>query len=257
MHIKDLKKYKQEQRKITALTAYDYSFAKIFDNCGIDMILIGDSLANVIQGEKTTLSVNMLEMIYHTKNSAKAIKNALIISDMPYKSFENEKDILTNAKQLINAGASIVKIEGADKINLIAKLIKNNINVCSHLGLLPQSFKTMGYKVQGRNKQDADKILNDAILLEQAGVSLIVLECIPFLLAKKITEKLTIPTIGIGAGIHCDGQILVSYDMLGISATKTKFSKNFAKNLNTIQATKEFIKQVKLSKFPTEKHSYK
>ena len=246
-------------KKLTALTAYDSSFAKIFDRCGIDIILVGDSLGNVIKGDDNTLSVSMNEMIYHTKNVVKVCNNATIITDMPYLSYENAAQALNNAQDLINAGADMVKIEGGERyLNIFKIFKKNNIRVCGHLGLQPQSIQTMGYKVQGRDKKRADEIIKDAIILEKSGIELLILECVPSELAKKITKLLTIKTIGIGAGLATNGQILVSYDMLGItSGNIPKFVKNFAQDCNITDAVKKYIDAVQKLEFPTIDHSYK
>lgn len=253
-----LNKLKNSKQQLTALTAYDSSFAKLFDLCGIDIILIGDSLGNVIKGDSTTLGVSMKDMMYHTENVSKSCENALIMSDMPYKSYENPKQALENAKLLLDCGAEMIKIEGGNENRAIFEiLIKNNIQVCGHLGLQPQSVESMGYKVQGANEASAKKIIEDAELLEKLGVSMLVLECIPFKLSKNITNNIDIITIGIGAGKYTNGQILVGYDMLGITQTKLpKFVKNFGKNLGVVNATYEFIKQVKNQSFPSEKYSY-
>jgi len=244
--------------KLTALTAYDYSFAKLFDSCGVDIILVGDSLGNTIKGCENTLCVSMSDMVYHTKNVAKGCKNSIVIADMPYLSYENKEEAIINAKQLIKVGADMVKIEGGEKYTEIFKeFTKHNIQVCGHLGLQPQSVKTMGYKVQGQSKNEAAQIVKDAILLENLGVKMLVLECIPTELAKNITEQLTIKTIGIGAGKEVDGQILVGYDILGITSSKLpKFVKNFAKNCGVKEATKNYIDAVKNIDFPDKKYSY-
>lgn len=258
MNAESLKLLKQSGEKITCLTAYDASFAKLFDECGIDIILVGDSLGNVIQGDKNTLSVSMNDMIYHTQASAKSINKALLIADMPYQSYTNAEQALKNAKHLINAGAKMVKFEGGRELEACFKILKNhNIPVCGHLGLQPQSvLKIGGYKIQGRDKHSAERILTDAKALENWGVKAIVVECVPAKLGKKISRSLNIPTIGIGAGVDCDGQVLVSYDMLGINQIPPKFVKNFLTNGNIQSATKDFIQAVKNSDFPTDKHSY-
>lgn len=258
MNIKQLKAFKQSSEKITCLTAYDHSFAKLFDGCGVDVILVGDSLGNVVQGGENTLEVGMDDMVYHTRSVAKAVNDALLISDMPYQSYQNAQQTLTNAKSLIDAGAQMVKLEGGREHQACFKILQdNNIPVCGHLGLQPQSVIQMGgYKVQGRDEADAQIILDDAKALEDWGVQTIVLECIPATLAKQVCENISIPTIGIGAGIDCDGQVLVSYDMLGITQNTPKFVKNFLTNGNIKTATKDFIQAVKNSTFPTDEHSY-
>ncbi|WP_428087247.1 3-methyl-2-oxobutanoate hydroxymethyltransferase [Candidatus Thioglobus sp.] len=260
MKIDALKVFKDKGEKITCLTAYDASFSKLFDECGIEVILVGDSLGNVIQGAENTLGVSMNDMIYHTQAAAVGINSALLIADMPYQSYTNAQQALMNAQLLIKAGAKMVKFEGGAAHQACFEILQaNNIPVCGHLGLQPQSVLEMGgYKVQGKDKDSAQQILEDALLLESLGVLIIVLECVPSDLAKKITHALTIPTIGIGAGLSCDGQILVSYDMLGINTNQTpRFVKNFLTDSNSIKgAVNGFIDAVKGQKFPTDKHSY-
>jgi len=248
---------KETGNKITCLTAYDYNFAKVFNDAKVDIILVGDSLGMVIQGSKNTLKVSVDDMTYHTKIVSKACSYSYLIADMPYLSYEDEITSLKNARELINSGAKMVKLEGADNLNIFKKLIDNNIEVCGHLGLQPQSVEKLGgFKVQGKDKESGGKILKDAIKLQEIGVKLLVLECIPKSLATKISQTLKIPTIGIGAGSKCDGQVLVSYDILGLG-NPPKFSKNFLSATNSIkQATLNFIKEVKNGDFPTEKHSF-
>jgi len=260
MNIKQLKQFKQNGEKITCLTAYDSSFAKLFNECGVDVILVGDSLGNVIQGGENTLGVTMEDMVYHTQIVAKGIKDALLIADMPYKSYENAKQTLDNAKKLINAGAQMVKFEGGAEHKESFKILQdNNIPVCGHLGLQPQSVIELGgYKVQGRDEEGAKQIIKDALALESWGVQTLVLECVPAELAKQVSKALSIPTIGIGAGVDCDGQVLVSYDMLGINTQRLpKFVKNFLEENNSVQgAVEAFISAVKTNKFPDNQHSY-
>ncbi|KAA0441719.1 MAG: 3-methyl-2-oxobutanoate hydroxymethyltransferase [Candidatus Thioglobus sp.] len=258
MNISDLQKFKKNGEKITCLTAYDSSFAQIFDQCGIDIILIGDSLGNVIKGEKNTLGVNMEQMIYHTRAVANGANKALLIADMPYQSYDSAEKTLQNAQLLMDAGAQMIKFEGgSEQQDCFEILQKNRIPVCGHLGLQPQSvIKMGGYKVQGKDAKSAQKILTDAKALQNWGVQTIVLECIPAILAQQISTQIQIPTIGIGAGKDCDGQVLVSYDMLGITQNAPKFVKNFLTNGNIKSATSDFIQAVKTSKFPTAEHSY-
>jgi len=222
--------------------------------------LVGDSLGNVIQGGENTLGVTMEDMVYHTQIVAKGIKDALLIADMPYKSYENAKQTLDNAKKLINAGAQMVKFEGGAEHKESFKILQdNNIPVCGHLGLQPQSVIELGgYKVQGRDEEGAKQIIKDALALESWGVQTLVLECVPAELAKQVSKALSIPTIGIGAGVDCDGQVLVSYDMLGINTQRLpKFVKNFLEENNSVQgAVEAFISAVKTNKFPDNQHSY-
>ena len=256
----DLNIFKDNNQKITCLTAYDASMAKLIDAAGVDIILIGDSLGMVIQGAENTRSVSMIDMLYHTKIVAKACDQSLVIADMPFNSYDNAQIALTNARELINNGANMVKIEGGiENTNVIKALVSNNINVCGHLGLQPQLIvDSNGYKVQGRDADSAKLIINNAKLLYSLGVSLIVLECVPSNLAKLITDKLKIPTIGIGAGKYCDGQILVSYDMLGITLGKQpRFVRNFLNSENSISsAIKAFVLEVKEGSFPNKNESY-
>ena len=256
----ELSLFKEQGQKITCLTAYDASMAKILDQSGVDAILIGDSLGMVIQGGENTRSVSINDMIYHTSIVSDSSSNALVIADMPFASYDSSDDALKNAKSLIDAGARMVKIEGgSEHSDVIKTLISNNINICGHLGLQPQLvIKSDDYRVQGRDDISAQTILNNALLLESLGVSVLVLECIPSDLAKTISEKLTIPTIGIGAGVHCDGQVLVSYDMLGITTGKQpRFVRNFLSNQITISdAVESFVAEVKEGTFPSESESY-
>ena len=256
----ELSLFKEQGQKITCLTAYDASMAKILDQSGVDAILIGDSLGMVIQGGENTRSVSINDMIYHTSIVSDSSSNALVIADMPFASYDSSDDALKNAKSLIDVGARMVKIEGgSEHSDVIKTLISNNINICGHLGLQPQLvIKSDDYRVQGRDDSSAQTILNNALLLESLGVSVLVLECIPSDLAKTISEKLTIPTIGIGAGVHCDGQVLVSYDMLGITTGKQpRFVRNFLSNQITISdAVESFVLEVKEGRFPSESESY-
>ena len=256
----ELSLFKEQGQKITCLTAYDASMAKILDQSGVDAILIGDSLGMVIQGGENTRSVSINDMIYHTSIVSDSSSNALVIADMPFASYDSSDDALKNAKLLIDAGARMVKIEGgSEHSDVIKTLISNNINICGHLGLQPQLvIKSDDYRVQGRDDSSAQTILNNALLLESLGVSVLVLECIPSDLAKTISKKLTIPTIGIGAGVHCDGQVLVSYDMLGITTGKQpRFVRNFLSNQITISdAVESFVVEVKEGTFPSESESY-
>ena len=256
----ELTLFKENSEKITCLTAYDASMAKLLDQSGIDAILIGDSLGMVIQGGENTRSVSINDMIYHTSIVSSACNDALIIADMPFASYDNPKDALNNARALIDIGARMVKIEGGSEHSEVIKtLISNNINICGHLGLQPQMVKNSDeYRVQGRDENSAKKIIKNAVLLESLGVSALVLECIPSDLAQTVTEKLTIPTIGIGAGADCDGQVLVSFDMLGITSGKQpRFVRNFLNNQNTISdAIEAFVMEVKAGTFPNQSESY-
>ena len=245
---------KKDGRKIACLTAYDAGFSRILDESGVDAILVGDSLGMVLQGNATTLGVTMADMIYHARMVKSACRRAMIIVDMPFMSYATPARALGNAARLVGeGGAEIVKLEGgavmADTIN---HLNAQGIAVCAHLGLTPQSIhKLGGYHVQGREQTSANRILNDAKLLAAAGAGLLVLECVPHELACDITRELTIPVIGIGAGPDCDGQVLVLYDILGITERQPRFSQNFLQTATSIQAAVgNYVTAVKSSSFP-------
>lgn len=252
---------KEKGEKITSLTGYDFFTATLLDKAGIDMILVGDSLSQVVLGHDNTLKVTMEDMLHHTKAVCRGVNNSLVVADMPFLSCATSSDAaVLNAGQFILAGASAVKVEGgvkmAEKIKAIAEA---GIPVVGHIGLMPQSVLQMGgYKVQGKEKVQADMILEDAKAVEQSGAFAVVLECIPAALAKQITETLSIPTIGIGAGVDCDGQVLVSNDILGLSENVSpKFVKQYA-DLGTqmLDAFKDFKKDVTAKNYPADEHSY-
>ena len=256
-----LKKMKQQGEKITTITAYDASFAKIFDQAGIHAILIGDSLGMVLQGHDDTLPVNIDDMAYHTQCVKRGVENTLIIADMPFMSFATPEQAFTNAATLMQAGASIVKIEGGQWLaSTIKGLVERGIPVCAHLGLTPQSVNVFGgFKVQGRDNDKALEMIEHAKALEAAGAQLLVLECIPNDLGKAITEAISIPTIGIGAGKDTDGQILVMHDALGISCSyMPKFSRNFLVDTGDIKKAVElYIDEVSQGNFPGPEHIFK
>jgi len=260
MKLADLRQFKQRGEKITCLTAYDASLAKLFDGCGVDLILIGDSLGMVVQGQTSTRSVTVPEMVYHTKVVNKVCEQALVVADMPYQSYDEPSIALENAKQLIAAGAKMIKLEGgAEREAVVRALVDNEIPVFAHLGLQPQKVKEASdYKIQGKDEADANKILKDALLLESLGVDAMVLECIPSTLAKQVSDELTIPTIGIGAGKDCDGQVLVCFDMLGITQGKLpRFVRDFTENNRGIPAAiEDYVRSVKSGSFPSDKESY-
>lgn len=259
--VETVKEMKKRDEKIVCLTAYDYLSAKILDEIGIDIILVGDSAANVFAGEKTTLPITMREMLYHTKVVSRAVQNALVIADMPFLSFQTSiHDAVLNAGRFLKVGASGVKLEGgAPVIDTIKRLVDVGIPVMGHVGLTPQSIHRFGgYKVRGESKHEAQRILDDASALESAGCFSIVLEKIPARLAQQITEKLIIPTIGIGAGAHCDGQILVLHDMLGLfEEFRPKYVKRYAHLGQTIRnAVKQYQDEVKKGLFPGKEHTF-
>ncbi|RLI27434.1 3-methyl-2-oxobutanoate hydroxymethyltransferase [Candidatus Bathyarchaeota archaeon] len=237
------------------LTAYDYQTAKILDAVGVDVILVGDSLGMVFQGCKDTKSVTMEAMIYHTRAVARGARNTPVIGDMPIHSYDTVEDALENAKLFIEAGADGVKIEG-NKPEIIKALIAEGIPVMGHVGLLPQTAEA--YKVRGKTAEEAEKIFRDALEVDGCGVFSIVLECIPESLAKRITENVKAPTIGIGAGKYCDGQVLVINDMLGFDDSfAPKYLKKYA-DLNKIikNAVKRFMEEVRSGVYPDEEHTY-
>ena len=256
-----LLKMKQQDKKISTITAYDASFAKLFDQAGIHAILIGDSLGMVLQGEDSTLPVTIEDMAYHTRCVKRGVEETLIIADMPFMSYATQEQALTNATKLMQAGASLVKMEGGAWLNsTISALVERGIPVCAHLGLTPQSVNIFGgFKVQGREDDKAQQMIDDAKTLEAAGAQLLVLECIPASLGKLVTEALTIPTIGIGAGKDTDGQILVMHDALGIACNyMPKFSRNFLKDTGDIKKAVElYISEVSEGNFPGDEHIFK
>lgn len=258
--VASLLKMKQANEKIAALTAYDASFAKLFDMENIEVILIGDSLGMVLQGQDDTLSVSIQEIEYHTKCVRAGAEKAFVIADMPFMSYSEPAVAYKNAATLMRSGASMIKVEGGEwLLETISGLVQRSVPVCGHLGLTPQSVHVLGgFKVQGREQTQADRLLNEALALETAGIQLLVLECVPSSLAKMVSEKLTIPVIGIGAGPHTDGQILVMHDMLGISANyMPKFSKNYLLEAGTIGGSvKQYIAEVKSQTFPGSEHTF-
>ena len=261
---RNLRELKQRNEKITVLTAYDASFTKHLEQAGVEVILVGDSLGMVLQGHDSTLPVTVDDMVYHTKMVSRVREHALLIADMPYHSYTEQKSALNNARRLMDeAGADMVKLEGGGEIvSIIEYLIKNGVPVCGHLGLLPQSVNELGgYKVQGREQAAAKKMLEDAKSLLEVGVEIVVLECIPAVLAKQITESVNIITIGIGAGSDCSGQVLVLYDLLGITPGKRpKFSKDFLADLpqgkTVTDAITAYVEDVKAGKFPSPEHAF-
>lgn len=258
--VETIQAMKKKRSKIVCLTAYDYPMARILDESGIDIILVGDSAANVFAGEKTTLPITMEEMLYHTKVVSHAVHNALVIADMPFLSFQvSESEAIYNAGRFLKAGASGVKLEGTVIASTIKKLVDIGIPVMGHVGLTPQSVhKFSGYKLQGSTRSEASRLLREARLLESLGCFSIVLEKIPAALARRITSRVNIPTIGIGAGVHCDGQILVLQDMLGLFEDFTpKFVKKYADLGPQIRrAVAAYQHDVKNRRYPDNKHSY-
>jgi 3-methyl-2-oxobutanoate hydroxymethyltransferase len=260
--VPEIMKMKQRGQKITCLTAYDYSFSRIFDQAGIDILLVGDSLGTVVQGNPNTLPVTLDEMIYHTKAVARGRKRALVIGDMPFLSFQLGKEqAKENAGRFLKeAGAEAVKLEGGVAMGeTIESIVRVGIPVMGHIGLTPQFLHQFGgYKVQGKDKERREALVRDALAVQDAGGFAVVLEGMPLDLAKQITERLSIPTIGIGAGARCDGQVLVMHDMLGLfDDFMPKFVKRYADLGGVVaDAVKSFIGEVHDGKFPSDEHSF-
>lgn len=257
------KESKKNGEKLTMLTAYDYTTAKLLDESGVDSILVGDSLGMVVLGYDDTLSVTMEDMIHHSAAVARGAKNALIVTDMPFMSYQTSVyEAVVNAGRLVKEGkAQAVKLEGGIEFcEHIKAIVKASIPVCAHIGLTPQSINAFGgFKVQGKGKQEAQRLLDEARAVEEAGAFAVVLECVPAKLAKKISESISIPTIGIGAGAGCDGQVLVYQDMLAMySDFKPKFVKQYAQIGSVMKdAFRQYIDEVKSGAFPSEEHTFK
>ncbi|MDH5711259.1 MAG: 3-methyl-2-oxobutanoate hydroxymethyltransferase [Gammaproteobacteria bacterium] len=259
--VRSLHEKKQAGEKITCLTAYDASFARVLDQAGVDVVLVGDSLGMVVQGHETTLPVTVEDMLYHSQMVAKGLSHALMIVDMPFLSDTSIEAALENAGLFMKAaGAQMVKLEGgADQVDIVSALVQHGIPVCAHLGLQPQRVhKLGGYRVQGRESAAAEAMLEEARILEQAGADLILLECVPSRLAEMITRALSVPVIGIGAGAACDGQILVLYDILGLSMGRIpRFSHNFLSETGSIEdAVRAYVAAVKSGAFPGPEHVF-
>lgn len=257
-----LQQKKQKNQKITMLTCYDYSTAKLMNEAGIDVLLVGDSLGMVVLGYETTLPVTMEEMLHHVKAVKRGNSRALLVADMPYLSYQiKSTEAVRNAGRFLKeGGAEAVKIEGGrEMVKTIQAMLNADIPVMGHIGLTPQAVHKMGgYRVQGRDEEAAKRLKEDALLLEKTGVFTLVLEGIPWRLAQEITETLTIPTIGIGAGRYCDGQVLVTNDMIGTYGNFTpKFVKKYAEvGKIMLKAFKQYKKDVETENFPAKKHSY-
>lgn len=255
----DLLALKHNGEKIVCLTAYDASFSALIDAAGVEAILVGDSLGMVIQGHSSTLPVKLDDMIYHTRCVTKTCKRALVIADLPFMTAATPEMAAKNAAALIqDGGAQMVKLEGA-KIEVLEFLVSQGISVCGHLGLLPQFIHQLGgYKVQGKEVDAGKQLLADALEIQNAGAALLILECVPATLAREITMQLKIPVIGIGAGNACDGQVLVIYDMLGISTGKRpRFTKDFLQDSQSIAAAlKNYVHEVKQGTFPSPEHCF-
>ncbi len=258
----DIQTMKKEGRKITMLTAYDYPTALLEDRAGIDIILVGDSLGMTVLGYENTIPVTMEEMIHHTKAVTRGAKYALVIGDMPFMSYNtSEREAIFNAGRFMKEGkADAVKLEGGASVKEIVRaIVKAGIPVMGHIGLTPQTISMLGgFKVQGKDAQGAQKIIDDALELEEAGAFSVLLEAVPAPIAKRVTERLKVPTIGIGAGVHCDGQVLVVHDMLGLFDRFTpKFAKRYV-NLSEqmLKAFETYQEEVRTGEFPKDQHSF-
>jgi 3-methyl-2-oxobutanoate hydroxymethyltransferase len=260
--VPDLISMKKRGEKIACLTAYDFLMARLLDECGIDLILVGDSVGMVIAGYETTLPVTLEDILYHTRAAARGISRALLVADLPFLSYQcSIAQAVENAGRCLKeGGAEAVKLEGGRSVaETVARLVEVGIPVMGHLGLTPQSIHSFGgYKVRGKERTEAERLLEDAQILQEAGIFALVLEKVPAELARKITESLDIPTIGIGAGPYCDGQILVTHDMLGIfEEFKPKFVRRYAELAQTMRdAFRRYVADVKSVRFPSEDESY-
>ncbi|MDW2001416.1 3-methyl-2-oxobutanoate hydroxymethyltransferase [Vibrio sp. 2304] len=259
MTINDLIKWKQEGRKFATSTAYDASFAQLFESQEMPVLLVGDSLGMVLQGHNDTLPVTVDDIAYHTRCVRAGSPNCLLMADMPFMSYTTPEQACENAAKLMRAGANMVKIEGGDwLVDTVKMLTERSVPVCAHLGLTPQAVNIFGgYKIQGREQEKADRMVKDALALQEAGAQIVLLECVPAELAERITQVLDVPVIGIGAGNVTDGQILVMHDMFGISANyMPKFSKNFlAETGDMRKAVTKYIEDVANGVFPDDAHT--
>ena len=251
---------KRAGRRLTMLTCYDAGFARAIDAAGVDMVLVGDSLGMVVQGHASTLPVTVDDIAYHTACVARGLRRALLLADLPFQADATPADALRASTAFLRVGAAMVKLEGAGfKLDVIRHLVEREVPVCAHLGLTPQSVLRLGgYKVQGRSDTDAGRLLADARAVAEAGASLLVLECVPMELARRITDSVDIPTIGIGAGPHCDGQVLVLHDLLGLRhGRRPRFVRDFLGEGGSVQGAFEaFVRDVRDGAFPAAEHGY-
>lgn len=257
-----LRKMKSEGEKIACLTAYDASFAAVLDEAGVDVMLVGDSLGMVVQGHATTVPVTVDDIVYHCRAVASRCQHALLMADMPFMSFTSTRQAMDSAARLMQqGGAQMVKLEGdARQVETVSKLAEHGVPVCAHIGLQPQLIhKLGGYRVQGREAAQAEAMIKDAVQLEQAGADMLLLECVPSLLADEIVAELDIPVIGIGASPGCDGQILVLQDILGITPGRAPgFVRNFMRGQDSIQAAiRAYVEAVKSGEFPADEHLFR
>lgn len=261
MGLSQLRAMKARREPIVSLTAYDATFASVLDDCGVDVVLVGDSLGMVVQGHQTTVPVSVDDMVYHAAMVDRGLKRAMLMVDMPFMSYATEADALANASRLMKeGGAGIVKLEwGALQIPMVQRLSECGVPVCAHLGLTPQRFfKTGGYRVEGRDAATAERMRADADALVAAGADVLLLECVPAPLAAEITARVPVPVIGIGAGSGVDGQVLVLYDILDIApGRRTRFSRNYLESGRSIrEAVGAYVDDVRTRRFPTEDYSF-
>ena len=259
--VRSLTARKRKAEPFTMLTAYDFTFARIFDEAGVDVLLVGDSMGNVVQGHDTTLPVTLEEVAYHTRMVMRGVRRAMVVADMPFGSFQiSPEDAVRSAVQLVkDGGAHAVKLEGGVAIaDTIQRIVTAQIPVMAHVGLTPQSVNQMGgYRVQGRGDDGRHQVIEDALAVEAAGAFSVVLEGIPEDLGREVTERLSIPTIGIGAGVHCDAQVLVMHDLLGLNDWTPSFVKQYGNlGAQASKAARTYIDEVVNRKFPDEDHSY-
>lgn len=257
--VTQLREMKAAGERIAALTAYDASFAALEERCGVEVLLVGDSLGMVVKGERDTLGVSVADILYHCRAVRRGAGAALLMADMPFASYASPAQALGNAARLLaEGGANMVKLEGGGWLAGTVRLLdERGIPVCAHLGLQPQQVhKLGGYRIQGRDREAARQILEDALTLQRAGAGALVLECVPAALAAEITAALDIPTIGIGAGAGCDGQVLVLHDALGVSASQPRFCRDFLQGRQSVeQALRAYVQAVKQGTFPSTEHS--
>jgi 3-methyl-2-oxobutanoate hydroxymethyltransferase len=259
MTIDHLLAMKSEGEKIAMLTCYDSSFAAAMDRTGVDIILVGDSLGMVVQGRTSTVGVSVDDVAYHTHCVSTGLERAFLLADMPFGSFHNDATAMENAVELLAAGGAMVKLEGAGPmIDIVHYMTSRGVPVCGHLGLTPQSVNQLGgFKVQARDENSARQLVKDAVSLQQAGAQMLVVECVPASVGKEVSAIVDIPVIGIGAGVDCDGQVLVMHDMLGLGGKAPKFVQNFMHSGNTIQgAFEDYVLAVRESRFPAREHEY-
>lgn len=258
--VSTLRQWKKSGRKFASITAYDFSFARLFADEGIQVMLVGDSLGMVIQGHDSTLPVTLADIVYHTQTVRRGAPSAMLLSDLPFMTYATPEQTFDSAAQLMRAGANMVKLEGGKWLaETVKQLTERAVPVCGHLGLTPQSVNIFGgYKVQGRDSEAAELLLADALALEAAGAQMMVLECVPVALAERITQALAIPVIGIGAGNVTDGQILVMHDAFGITGGHIpKFAKNFLTETGDIRAAvRQYVAEVEAGSYPAEEHSF-